>query len=258
MYTLHVFRTESKDHNEAFSKMEKYIDFYNRNVGLPFPKEVRKQIDETILRWVSGSEHEIDLKNYKKLKQYPFKGNTILDFGEYLVKFIKYIDGIYCTSLGHLKDELYEFGFDDEAYQIEIIIDEVRYLLEDNYRQFYKAIHVRIYGCIRFDDKLYNYKDNSLNENEWSISVLKEHFIDDEDIEDIFNDENELTFWEEGPMLFNLDNVADWDDNSFIYPSESLPSSSNQNEESNNKKKFFVITFIKEDEEYPLADCDLQ
>ena len=87
---------------------------------------------------------------------------------------------------------------------------------------------------------------------------MKEHFIDDEDIQDIFNDENELTFWEEGPMLFNLDNVADWDGNSFIYPSDSPHSSSNQNEESNNKKTFFVITFIKEDEEYPLADCDLQ
>ena len=256
MYTLQVFRTESKDHNEAFSKMERYIDFYNRNIGLPFPKEVRKKIDETILRWVSYYEKNegIDLDKFKKLKQYPFNGNTIIDFCKYLVNLVKIIDGIYCTSLRHLRSELYEFDFDDEADQIDTIIDEIRYLFEDNYRQFYKPIYVRIYGCIRFDDKLYNYKDNSLNE--WSISDLKKEFIDNEEIGDIFNDENDLSFWDEGSMLLNLDNVRDWDGESFIYSSDSSPSLSNENEESSNKKTFFVITYIKEDEEYPLEDCD--
>ena len=257
MYTLQVFRTESKDHNEAFSKMERYIDFYNRNVGLPFPKEVKAKIDETILQWVSYNEKNegIDLDKFKKLKQYPFKGNTILDFGEYLVNLIKNIDGIYCTSLGHLKDELYEFEFDDEAYQIDFIIDQIRCFLEDNYRQFYKPIYARIYGCIRFDDKLYNYKDKTLGE--WSISELKKEFIDNEEIGDIFNDENDLSFWDEDTMLLNLDNGTDWYGESFIYSSDSSPSLSNENEESSNKKTFFVITYIKEDEEYPLEDCDV-
>ena len=31
MYTLQVFRTESIDHNEAFSKMEGFVKYYNRN-----------------------------------------------------------------------------------------------------------------------------------------------------------------------------------------------------------------------------------
>ena len=250
MYTLHVFRTESIDHNEAFSKMEGFVKYYNRNVGLTFPKEVRKRIDETILREVSYYEENggIDLDKFKKLKQYPFKGNTILDFGEYLVNLIKNIDGIYCTSLGHLKDELYEFDFDDEADQIDAIIYEIRCLFEDDYSEFYKAIYVDIYGCIRFDDKIYNYKDSSLNEDEWSISVLKEHFINNEDIGDIFNDESDAWFWcgNEGSMLIDLDS------SSYRMP----PSKSDENEESSNKKTFFVITYIKEDEEYPLVDCD--
>ena len=44
MYTLQVFRTESIDHNEAFSKMEGFVKYYNRNVGLPFPKEVKETV----------------------------------------------------------------------------------------------------------------------------------------------------------------------------------------------------------------------
>ena len=250
MYTLHVFRTESIDHNEAFSKMEGFVKYYNRNVGLPFPKEVRKKIDETILRNVSYYEENggIDLDKFKKLKQYPFSGNTIIDFCKYLVNLIKIIDGFYCTSLGHLKDELYEFDFDDEASLIDDIIYEIRCLFEDDYSEFYRAIYVDICGCIRFDDKIYNYKDSSLNEDEWSISVLKEHFIDDEEIGDIFNDETDGWFWcgVEGSMLIDLDS------SSYRMP----PSKSNENEESSNKKTFFVITYIKEDELYPLEDCD--
>ena len=250
MYTLHVFRTESKDHNEAFSKMEGFVNYYNRNVGLPFPKEVRKKIDETILRKVSCYEENggIDLDKFKKLKQYPFSGNTIIDFCKYLVNLIKIIDGFYCTSLGHLKDELYEFDFDDEASLIDDIIYEIRCLFEDDYSEFYRAIYVDICGCIRFDDKIYNYKDSSLNEDEWSISVLKEHFIDDEEIGDIFNDETDGWFWcgVEGSMLIDLDS------SSYRMP----PSKSNENEESSNKKTFFVITYIKQDESYPLEDCD--
>jgi len=58
-------------------------------------------------------------------------------------------------------------------------------------------------------------------------------------------------------MLLNLDNGTDWYGESFIYSSDSPPSLSNENGESSNKKTFFVITYIKEDEEYPLEDCDL-
>lgn len=245
MYTLQVFRTESIDHNEAFSKMEGFVDYYNRNVGLPFPKEVKKRIDETILEWVSYYEENggIDLDKFKKLKQYPFNGNTILDFCKYLVNLIKIIDGIYCTSLRHLRDELYEFDFDDEADQIDTIIDEIRSLFEDNFSEYYKALYVRIYGCIRFDDNIYNYKDNSLKKDEWSISVLKKSFIDDDKIVDIFKDED-FDGWWNVQALHNLDN--------------DLPhSESNENEESSNKKPFFVITYIKEDEDYPLGDCDV-
>ena len=245
MYTLQVFRTESIDHNEAFSKMEGFVDYYNRNVGLPFPKEVKKRIDETILEWVSYYEENggINLDKFKKLKQYPFNGNTILDFCKYLVNLIKIINGIYCTSLRHLRDELYEFDFDDEADQIDTIIDEIRSLFEDNFSEYYKALYVRIYGCIRFDDNIYNYKDNSLKKDEWSISVLKKSFIDDDKIVDIFKDEH-FDGWWNVQALHNLDN--------------DLPhNESNENEESSNKKTFFVITYIKEDEEYPLEDCDV-
>ena len=99
-----------------------------------------------------------------------------------------------------------EFDFDDEASLIDDIIYEIRCLFEDDYSEFYRAIYVDIYGCIRFDDKIYNYKDSSLNEDEWSISVLKEHFINDEDIGDIFNDESDAWFWcgTEGSHLIDL------------------------------------------------------
>ena len=244
MYTLHVFRTETKDHNEAFSKMEEYIKNHNKDFGLSLPKEAGEKIKKVILSVIDDYENDdpFDLEIFKKLNQYPFKGDTILDFGKYLSKFIKNNDGVYCTSLGHLRDELYELDFDEEGSKIEHIIDSVQFEVEDSYYEFCRGIYVRIYGCIRFDDKIYNYKDNSLKEDEWSISVLKKSFIDDDKIVDIFNDED-FDGWWDVQALHNLDN--------------DLPhSESNENEESSNKKTFFVITYIKEDEEYPLEDCD--
>ena len=249
MYTLQVFRTESKDHNEAFSDVERYINDYNKDFGSPLPKEAGEEIKEVIIAHVENgfknNDDPFDLEKFKKLNQYPFKGNTILDFGEYLSEFIKDNDGIYCTSFGHLRDELYELDFDDEGSKIEYIIDLVQWTLEDSYYEFCKGIYVRIYGCIRFDDKIYNYKDNSLKKDEWSISVLKKSFIDDDNIVDIFKDEN-------------FDSCDGWWDEQGLHDlgNDSPPSESNENEESYKKKTFFVITYIKEDEEYPLVDCD--
>ena len=234
MYTLQIFRTKSKDHQEAFSKMDRYVKLYNKNVGLPFPDELEKEIYDIISGFVHRDDNAVVLENYRKVTKNPFKGETNDDFLEYLWKHIEKVNGIYYSSLTQLIDELYELDFDNEAEILVWINDEIRYLFEDFYKEYYKGISVRIYGCISENDNLYSFQDMSLKEDEWNISRLKELFNQQIDAEEI--DDNEYYEDWNSTGLYNLDYEL------------------NEKNDTLDKKTFFVVTYVKEDETHPLKD----
>ena len=210
MYTFQVFRTKSKDYEEAFHKMENFVKEHNLSVA----DYTKSNGDKDILKELAIliNIHEPEIEKYKELIYTPFEGDTIEDFGKYLFENIINISGNYNSSLDDLAEELYDFGLDDEADKV----NEIHRMIEDHLEDRFSAISVRIYGCIDNENNIFNYpaegEKNKLNpelmflkSEEWSISVIRELFRENSGNEsfDIYNDEWIASWIETG--LHNLD-----------------------------------------------------
>ena len=228
MYTLQVFRTKSKDYEEAFHKMENFVTQHNLSVGDYAKSNGDKDILKQLALLINMHEPEIEI--YKELIDTPFEGDTIEDFGKYLFDNIINISGNYHSSLDDLAEELYDFGLDDESDKVY----EIHRMIEDHLEDSFSTISVRIYGCIDNENNIFNYpaegEKNKLNpelmflkSEEWSISVITELFRESSGNQsfDIYNDELIASWIETG--LHNLD-----DDNN------------------DGKKTYFIVCYVKE------------
>ena len=228
MYTLQVFRTKSKDYEEAFHKMENFIKEHNLSVA----DYAKSNGDKDILKELALliNTHEPEIEKYKKLIDTPFEGDTIEDFGKYLFDNIIKISGNYHSSLDDLAEELYDFGLDDEADKL----DKIHRMIEDHLEDRFSAISVRIYGCIDNENNIFNYpaegeknelnsESMSLKPEEWGISSIEKLFCENSGNEsfDILNDEWIASWIETG--LHNLD-----DGNNFV------------------NKTYFIVCYVKE------------
>ena len=219
MYTLQVFRTKSKDHLDAFSKMEEFVKSYNSNVGGSI-NEIHSELNSLI------DDNSPDPKKYTSIKT-PYNGKSLKDFKNYLSKFIKEDDLGDYSELSDLVEELEDIDEDDEAEILRDIYWGIRDFVEDVSSQ----IAARIYGCISQDNRVYRYSSegetSDLNPNEWGISVLEKLFFDESNKKnfDIFSDTWEVGWTETG--LFDLD-----DENGLV--------------DSNDQNTFFIIVYIKE------------
>ena len=231
MYVLQVFRTESKDYLEAFSKIEAFIKSNNSNAGSSISKESTNKIKSKLDSLVDHKSP--DPKKYNLIDT-PYKGESVDDFKSYLSKFIKEYHFGYSSEIGELADELEDIDEDDEAE----ILREINWEMEDCIEGLsdVKEIVARICGCISQDNEIHNYpvegRDNininefsgHLNPSEWSISVLDKLFKDASGNKnfDILKDEWEVIS-ETG--LFNID----------------------EGDVSENQKTFFIIAYVRED-----------
>lgn len=227
MYTLQVFRTKSKDHLEAFSKMEEFVKSYNSNVGSSISKESTNKIHSKLNSLVD--DNLPDPKKYTSIET-PYDGKSVEDFKNYLSKFIKEYHFGYSSELDNLAEELDDIDEDEEAE----ILREINWEMEDYIESISDgntAISVRIFGCISQENKVFGYSSegetSDLKPNEWSISVLEKLFSDESDKKnfDIFSDTWEVTWIE--TSLFDLD-----DENGLVV--------------SNDQNIFFIIVYIKE------------
>jgi len=231
MYELQVFRTKSKDHLEAFSKMEEFVKSNNSNVGSVISKESTNEIHSKLSSLIDSKSP--DPKKYTSIET-PFNGKSVEDFKNYLSKFIKEYHFGYSSEIGDLSEELDDIDEDDEAE----ILRDINWEMEDFIENLsdVKEIVARIYVCISQDNEIHNYPveggDNlninefsgHLNPSEWSISVLDKLFKDASGNKnfDILKDEWEV-ICETG--LFDID----------------------EGDELGNQKTFFIITYIRED-----------
>ena len=232
MYVLQVFRTESKDYLEAFSKIEAFIKSNNSNAGSSISKESTNKINSKLDSLVDHKSP--DPKKYNLIDT-PYKCESVDDFKSYKSKFIKEYHFGYSSEIGELADELEDIDEDDEAE----ILREINWEMEDYIEGLsdVKEIVARICGCISQDNEIHNYpvegRDNininefsgHLNPSEWSISVLDKLFKDASGNKnfDILKDEWEV-IGETG--LFNID----------------------EGDVSENQKTFFIIAYVREDD----------
>lgn len=221
MFTLQVFRTKSKDYEESFRKMENFVKEHNLSVAEYAKSNGDKDILQELALLINM--HEPEIEKYKELIDTPFDGDTIEDFGKYLFDNIIKISGNYHSLLDDLTEELYDFGFEDEADKL----DKIHRMIEDHLEDSFSFISVRIYGCIDNGNNIFNYptegEKNELHPEEWGISVIEKLFCENSENEsfDIYNDEWIVPWIETG--LHNLD-----DGNSSV------------------NKTFFIVCYVME------------
>lgn len=221
MRTLQIFRTKSKDYQQAFHKMENFIKEQNLSVKDYAESNGDKDILKELALLINI--HEPKIEKYKELIDTPFEGDTIEHFSKYLFNKIIKISGNYHSLLDELVEEVYDFGLDDEADKL----DEIHRMIEDYLEDGFSFISVQIYGCIDNKNNIFNYptegEKNELNPEEWGISAIEKLFCENSGNEsfDIYNDEWIASWIETG--LHNLD-----DGNSSV------------------NKTFFIICYVKE------------
>ena len=105
MRTLQIFRTKSKDYQQAFHKMENFIKEQNLSVKDYAESNGDKDILKELALLINI--HEPKIEKYKELIDTPFEGDTIEHFSKYLFNKIIKISGNYHSLLDELVEEVY-------------------------------------------------------------------------------------------------------------------------------------------------------